>query len=114
MKENNKLIAEFMGMSSNTRFLAMTVDAPYDDSWMVRNTPQGNEVIPIDALQYDSSWDWLMLVIKKCLIGQTEVSRGLTNTNVSEILDGLCYQDMSRTYNAVVEFIKDDNNGKDK
>ena len=55
MKANNKLIAEFMGMSIHHN----------DKSIMVRNTSQGNEVVPIDALQYDSSWDLLMPVIEK-------------------------------------------------
>ena len=88
MKANNKIIAEFMG------------DTP--KALLYRNVYK----------DYDSSWDLLMPVIKKCLIGQTEVSRGLTNTNVSRILDALCYQDISRTYKAVIEFIKDDNNGR--
>ena len=52
MQENNKLIAKFMGMNIHHN----------DKSIMVTKTPQGNEVVPIDALQYDSSWDWLIPV----------------------------------------------------
>ncbi len=76
MKANNKIIAEFMGVDQ--------VDIDY-------------AINEHGQLKYHESWDWLMPVVQKCLIGQTEVSRGLTNTNVSRILDALCYQDISRT-----------------
>ena len=89
---NNKLIAEFMGNGKEYEI----------------------DINTKTLKSYHTSWDWLMPVIKKCLIGQTEVSRGLTNTNVSEILDGLCYQDISKTYNAVVEFIKENNYGTEQ
>jgi len=102
----NKLIAQFMGL--------IEYSEQHDGMYCAETMELDDFPILFKDGSYDSSWDWLMPVIKKCLIGQTEVSRGLTNTNVSRILDGLCYQDMSRTYNAVVEFIKDDNNGKDK
>jgi len=91
MRENNKIIAEFMQKSFEGFGL-------YD---------YNGKHYKLYELKFHKSWDWLMAVIKKCLIGQTEVSRGLTNTNVSEILDGLCYQDISRTYKAVLEFIKE-------
>jgi len=104
MEDNNKLIAEFMGNP--------TIFNTIHDATLYQVKEQGNMTYHIDELQYHLSWDWLMPVIQKCLIGQTEVSRGLTNTNVSRILDGLCYQDMSRTYKAVVEFIKEYNDGK--
>ena len=96
MEQNNKIIAEFMGCTN-----------PFNEVTDATLYHVSHGIFELSDLRYDVSWDWLMPVIQKCLIGQTEVSRGLTNTNVSRILDGLCYQDMSRTYNAVVEFIKD-------
>ena len=94
MEKTNKLIAEFMGMTN---------DVPNDNSMMVRNTPQGNEVIPIDSLQYDSSWDWLMPVVIKIggssnILGAMRVLR--RHSLVRSIDD---------TYQAVVEFIKEQN-----
>ena len=49
---NNKLIAEFMGM---------TYGDPNDNSVMT----QGSEVIPIESMEYHTSWDWLMPVVEK-------------------------------------------------
>ena len=54
--ENNKLIAEFMGM---------TYGDPNDNSVMIQMTHQGNEVVPIESMKYHSSWDWLMPVVEK-------------------------------------------------
>tara|TARA_R100001015_G_C4615402_1_gene171385 strand:- start:1320 stop:1676 length:357 start_codon:yes stop_codon:yes gene_type:complete len=115
MEKTNKLIAKFMG---NEKFWLMlerldgvypNFNGTYYQSGNDRtiDKPLKEEHVFEHIARFHSSWDWLMPVINKCLIGQTEVSRGLTNTNVSEILDGLCYQDISRTYNAVVVFIKE-------
>ena len=49
---DNKLIAEFMGM---------TYGDPNDNSVMT----QGSEVIPIESMEYHTSWDWLMPVVDK-------------------------------------------------
>ena len=49
---NNKLIAEFMGM---------TYGDPNDNSVMI----QGSEVIPIESMEYHKSWYWLMPVVDK-------------------------------------------------
>ena len=53
---NNKLIAEFMGM---------TYGDPNDNSVMIQMTPQGNEVVPIESMEYYTSWKWLMPVVDK-------------------------------------------------
>ena len=114
--KDNKLIAEFMDYPTCAEYWKGTSmvnweHEDYKDYYYVDgkyNHMDGSN-FHVSDMQFDTSWDWLMPVIQKCLIGQTEVSRGLTNTNVSRILDGLCYQDMSRTYNAVVEFIKENN-----
>ena len=96
MKANNKIIAEFMGMNIHHN----------DKSMMVTVTPQGNEVIPIDSLQYDSSWDLLMPVISKCLVGEAEQSEEISNTTIKNIYEGICNQDISFAYKSVLTFIK--------
>ena len=53
--KDNKLIAEFMGMTTSE----------IDESMMIFKTPQGNDVIYLDELKYHESWDWLMPVLKK-------------------------------------------------
>lgn len=97
MEKDNKLIAEFMGMTN---------DVPHDKSMMVRKTPQGNEVVPIDSLQYHSSWDWLMPVISKI----TKDERCVENEYRESIMDVVPYGNIEDTIKTVVEFIKDQNN----
>ena len=97
--ENNKLIAEFMGM---------TYSDPNDNSVMIQMTPQGNEVVPIESMQYHNSWDWLMPVVQKCrLESRCEYDE---DDNWNEIHWSLEECNLDKTYKAVVQFIKEQNN----
>ena len=71
MEENNKLIAEFMGM---------TYYIPNDDSLMVEKAPIGVLVTPTKSLEYHTSWDWLMPVVEK-----------INNTERYEVCIGNCH-----------------------
>tara|TARA_R110000744_G_scaffold136515_4_gene246444 strand:+ start:1618 stop:1881 length:264 start_codon:yes stop_codon:yes gene_type:complete len=82
--KNNKIIAEFMGM---------TFDDMNDKSVMIHITSEGNEVIHIDSMKYHISWDWLMPVVDKI--------EGL-GTNI-EVISGS--EKLQTTYKAVMEFI---------
>ena len=91
---NNKLIAEFMGLTNHHN----------DNSIMLRETPKGNVVVHVYDLDYDSSWDWLMPVVQK--IGDEYL-----NTPFDETYSHLTEQyeniwTLEDTYKAVVEFIK--------
>jgi hypothetical protein len=90
--EDNKLIAEFMGMTTSEN----------DESMMIFKTPKGNEIIYTDKLKYHTSWDWLMSVLQKC-----------RQENQLEYFDKVYYAleecDINLTYKAVVEFIKNQN-----
>ena len=86
-EKENKLIAEFMGM---------TYGDPNDNSVMIQMTTQGNEVVPIESMQYHSSWDWLMPVIDKCY--QEHMSK--------HIADAVMTCNIDEAYKVVVEFIK--------
>ncbi len=88
--KDNKLIAEFMGM---------TYGDPNDNSVMIQMTPQGNEVVPIESMQYHTSWDWLMPVIENIDHLQYEP--------VMSIEKALSTRSIDDTYRAVVEFIKE-------
>ena len=92
MQENNKLIAEFMGMTNHHN----------DKSMMITKTSQGNEVIPIDSLEYDSSWDWIMPVVQKIEQYCEGVPQQMLNISL--------YSDIKEVYKAVIEFIKNQNN----
>jgi len=97
--ENNKLIAEFMGM---------TYSDPNDNSVMIQMTPQGNEVVPIESMQYHTSWDWLIPVVQKCrLESRCEYDE---DDNWNEIHWSLEECNLDKTYKAVVQFIKEQNN----
>tara|TARA_R100000773_G_scaffold17822_1_gene16181 strand:- start:9197 stop:9469 length:273 start_codon:yes stop_codon:yes gene_type:complete len=89
MKENNKLIAEFMDLRST-----------------------GLSIYKPSEYKYHTSWDWLMPVIEKCLVGEAEQSEEISNTTIKNIYEGICNQDISFAYKSVVEFIKDYNNGE--
>mgnify|MGYP003109977984 CR=1 FL=1 len=93
MEQNNKLIAEFMGM---------TYYIPNDDSLMVEKAPIGVLVTPTKSLEYHKSWDWLMPVVQK--IGDEYL-----NTPFNELNNKVNTWTLEDTYNAVVEFFKNQN-----
>ncbi len=88
--KDNRIIAEFMGM---------TYGDSNDDSVMIQKTHQGNEVVPIESMQYHCSWDWLIPVIDE--IEHT------TFETVQSIEDALSTRHLTTTYRAVVKFINE-------
>tara|TARA_R110002012_G_scaffold90861_3_gene221814 strand:- start:1122 stop:1445 length:324 start_codon:yes stop_codon:yes gene_type:complete len=99
--EDNRLIAEFMGLTNHHD----------DSSIMVAKTPQGNEVVPIDSLKYHASWDWLMPVVQKIeSLGYVFTIQG-GKAEYSEMISKpkifIAKSKMSSTYKAVVQFIKE-------
>jgi len=83
--KDNVLIAEFMGMK-------------YSDD---RSFNDGEWTHSIRSLnKFQTSWDWLMPVIDKCY--QEHMSK--------HIADAVMTCDIDKVYEAVVEFIKDQNN----
>jgi hypothetical protein len=89
--ENNKLIAEFMRVVF------------HDDENQYYNA--GGLHIG-NTLQYHTSWDWLMPVIERCLVGEAEQSEEISITTIKNIYEGICNQEISFAYKSVVEFIK--------
>jgi hypothetical protein len=100
ISENNKLIAEFMGVKAISR---------------ASNTMyyEGNESLGIE-LMYHKSWDWLMPVVEK--IKCTDLSEEMVMDGVDELIDiidsALCDTSIRGTYDAVVEFITRYNENK--
>ena len=115
MEKTNKIIAEFMG---NEKFWLMlerhngiypnfnktyyqsgndkTIDKPLKEDYVFKH-----------IVKFHSSWDWLMPVIEKCLVGEAEQSEEISNTTIKNIYEGICNQDISFAYKSVVEFIKE-------
>jgi hypothetical protein len=118
MEKNNKLIAEFMG---DEKFWLMLegLDGVYPnfngtyyrsgDDRTIGN-PLKEEHVFEHIARFHSSWDWLMPVIEKCLVGEAEQSEEISNTTIKNIYEGICNQDISFAYKSVVEFIKNQNN----
>jgi len=104
--ENNKLIAEFMGMNNGV---------PHNNSVMIQMTPQGNEVVPIDSMKYHTSWHWLMPVVEKIesderydvdILQYGTIITGNQIELVNNVADISFDKKINHTYDAVVKFIK--------
>ena len=95
--ENNKLIAEFMGLSIKEGVSYYTDE---DDMFPM------NIEVDKPYLPYDKSWDWLMPVVKEVIQEDYDFL----------VFEELKYQlwrvDIDAVYSAVVEFIKEYNNLK--
>ena len=103
--KDNKLIAEFMGVKTITiDELKSILKQNREDGFI--HTPQAHL---IDDLEYHTSWDWLMPVVEKCLVGEAEQSEEISNTTIKNIYEGICNQDILHAYKSVVKFIKAQN-----
>ena len=102
MENNNKLIAEFLGMTTHHN----------DKNILILNTKDGNDIISVDDLKYHTDWNWLMQVIDKiekeyrfsiliswqhCVIESNSCEFRIEKDSDTKL---------KATYNAVVEFIK--------
>ena len=101
MEENNKLIAEFMGLDTEV-FKSGKVNYYYYDK-----VSKQEIFLEAHELSYNVSWDWLMPVVNKCY------NSNMQHPN-DDITQGLIDVDIDSTYQAVVNFIKEYNDGKDK
>ena len=96
--ENNKLIAEFMGM------VLSNIVSKEGKRWIKKGLFQPDYLT--SELQYNSSWDWLMPVVEK--IRDSEEARLYRNGKLltMNIFEAIQYSGIEETYEAVVEFIK--------
>ena len=89
--EDNKLIAEFMGLLKSR------------DAYYRKEFNSGDWCEP-EELRYHESWDWLMPVVSKCIHEFPEMDE---HTKLFQNLDTALWSvDISEVYKAVVEFIK--------
>jgi hypothetical protein len=92
IEESNKLIAEFMGYEvSNYCIYTEKGNVGYLLSVKVNN-----------GRTFDTSWDWLIPVIRKC---RTKYLKG-AEKKFFTIEDSLVMLDIDLVYKTVVEFIK--------
>ena len=109
--ENNTLIVEFMGNP--------TIFNPIHDTTLYQVKEQGNMAYYLDELQYHNSWDWLIPVIEKIddeLLENPKLdcSEKIKDITIKNDFMDIRYKfaNMEEVYHAVIEFIKDYNNGK--
>ena len=88
--ENIKIIAEFMD------FEWYEINKPY----IAVRKPNGG------VKHFQTDWNDLMEVVKKCLIGEAEHSQDEAKKAISEIYESLCSINISAVYNACIGFIK--------
>ena len=88
---NNKLIAEFMGWTP----------CDSNDNTMYATPQDHSAAWSTDEMRFHESWDWLMPVIESIDHLQYELVQGIE--------DALATRHIGDTYQAVVEFIKENN-----
>ena len=87
---NNKLIAEFMGLETP------------DGCYFEHLTKKGNRKLTHHILlNYHTSWDWLMPVVEKCY------HNGAEENEIGDITHALLDCDIDHTYISVLQFIKE-------
>ena len=97
-QENNKMIAEFMGLAPNECGVYQTKRGPYH----------------LENLSYHLSWDWLMPVIKKCWKIINELDMSFDKVIFKYRFDYIVYGDLKESYEAIVEFINEYNKNKQR
>tara|TARA_R110002020_G_scaffold273096_5_gene488114 strand:- start:837 stop:1133 length:297 start_codon:yes stop_codon:yes gene_type:complete len=95
-QENNKMIAEFMGLAPNECGVYQTKRGPYH----------------LENLSYHISWDWLMPVVKKCWKIINELDMSFDKVIFKYRFDYIVYADLKESYEAIVEFINEYNKNK--
>ena len=113
--ENNKLIAEFMGVFDkilSTGNIHSWSDAPF--YYTTEDTKEKVIKNICKYSKYDSDWNWLMKVVEKCLVGEAEYNEDEAKKAIHEIYESLYNINISSVYNACVKFIKWYNENKSK
>ena len=106
-QENNKMIAEFMGLELEETLEGLFVYARKEQSPIKLNDIR-IEFYEVHELQYHLSWDWLMPVVVECfeIFGNTDA------INYTKLNDALLTCNIDELYRAVVELINQYNKNK--
>ena len=127
MEENNKIIAEFMGLNN--------LKDSKGDAWDYMNTGKSIYTLRTKNLHYESDWNWLMKVVEKIENTKikdysisTDITDDKTFINVWHYGDGgkwsilisnyneeyKDFNKIQRTYKAIIEFINFYNKQKEE
>ena len=111
MKEQNKLIAEFMGYETDN--IEVTMPENFREVYRFESAPSdffSSTLFKLQDCKFHSSWDWLMPVVEKIESlghGVTIYRKGChINNEASFSVNGFKHSSkIEQTYKAVVEFI---------
>ena len=98
--EDNKLIAEFMGLELEETLNKVMVYARKEQRGLIKLT----EFYEANELKFHTSWDWLMPVVRKCF----EIDEPTEGQHYF-INEALSTMDIEIVYDRVVGFIKEYN-----
>ena len=102
--KDNKLIAEFMGAEIEIwKAHERLGDDTSKDAWYAYFDGNG---VAVEELAYDTSWDWLMPVVREIL---TTIELDNLDYDTGELRYNTLDCDISGAYKEVVEFIKNQN-----
>jgi len=93
MKDNNTLIAEFMGLKDGAKYFSPTLE-------VAESVGLGMHIYP-DEMRYHISWDWLRPVVLEIEVNQGGVP--------DQLMDVSLYSEIGEVHQAVVEFIREYN-----
>ena len=98
INETNILIAKFMDCLIDRKRGLVRRTTKYWDF------PEGSLYCYIEDLRYNTSWDWLIPIVKKIV-----PPHGFTLSSIryqTAVVNSMHTLDINKVYNAVVEFIK--------
>ena len=101
MKDDNKLIAEFMGVKPTILGDEITYEM-YGAIDCIEDGLDEQHFFLEEELMFHTSWDWLMPVVQKCYKIDNE-------EGFDSLVDAVSTLDLDGTYNAVIEFIEEYN-----
>ena len=105
MKAENKLIAEFMGMTYEKNI------GWYDNQMMLEQIVYDlNDGNCFDELQFETSWNWLMPVVEKIddMFGEDDN----IDNGINRVHNAVLTFDINQVYGHVVDFINEYNKNK--
>ena len=110
-QENNKIIAEFMGLELEETLEGLFVYARKEQSPIKLNDIR-TEFYEVHELQYHISWDWLMPVVER-IKDMNYTIKHIDRKALGQI-DNVLTCDLRREnlYDAIVEFINEYNKNK--
>ena len=96
--KDNKLIAEFMGFTKDSKDLYLI------DDYNLRSEDE-YQATYVHEMKFHTSWDWLMPVVYEIddLFGEDDD----INDRINKVHNAVLQFDMEIVYRAVVEFITD-------